>query len=71
MLNEINKKYIPNKVVLLKSDEKEFKDISKIASFTKEQKMINGETTVYVCRNYVCNLPTTDPKKLSMQLNIK
>lgn len=71
MLNEINKKYIPNKVVLLKSDETEYKDISEIATYTKEQKMINGEATVYVCRNYVCNLPTTDPKKLAMQLNIK
>lgn len=36
-----------SKVLLLKSSEKKFKDISEIALFTKEQKMMNGGTTVY------------------------
>ena len=71
MLNEINKKYIPNKVVLLKSNAKGTNGISEIAPFTKEQKMLNGKTTVYICRNYVCNLPTTNPLKLEKQLNMK
>ncbi len=71
MLKEINSIYIPNKVVLLKSKGMETKGITSIAPFTKEQEMINEQTTVYVCRNFVCNLPTSDPKKVVKQLNVK
>jgi len=69
MINEINKKYIPNKVVLLKSDEKDTEGISLFAPFTKGQEKLNGKTTVFVCRNYVCNLPVTESEKLAQLLN--
>jgi uncharacterized protein YyaL (SSP411 family) len=29
---------------------------------------INGQATVYVCQNYTCNLPVTEPAALAQQL---
>ncbi len=60
MQRALNGVYIPNKVVVLKPSEQQHPEITKIASFTKEHKQINGKATAYVCRNYACDLPTTD-----------
>ena len=30
--------------------------------------MVDGKTTAYVCRNYACELPVTDPAALARQL---
>jgi len=55
-IKELNKYYIPSKIIMLNSSDNE---IQKIAPFTKNQKQINNKTTAYICRNYVCNLPVT------------
>jgi hypothetical protein len=47
--------YVPNKVVLYRSPQ-----LVPIAPFTKAQTARGGKATAYVCRNYVCNLPTGD-----------
>ncbi len=62
MLSAINKNYYPNKVVVLlsESDEK----MKNIASFTENYSALNNKATAYVCQNYVCNLPTNDPKEM-------
>jgi uncharacterized protein YyaL (SSP411 family) len=31
---------------------------------------INGRATAYVCRNFVCNLPVTEPAALAGQLEV-
>jgi hypothetical protein len=60
MIEEINKKYMPDSVVIfIPSDEKE-PEITKIADFTKEFKEIDGKATVYICSNYSCNLKTVN-----------
>lgn len=33
-----------------------------------ENKLVKGQTTIYVCRDKACNLPVTDPAKALMQL---
>ena len=38
--------------------------IEKLSPFVKNQNVINGKPTAYVCKNYICNLPTTDLAKL-------
>ena len=47
--------YVPNKVVLRPNA---------LAPYTEAQKPIDGKATAYVCRNYVCRLPTNDPGKV-------
>jgi uncharacterized protein YyaL (SSP411 family) len=69
MQRALNGVYIPNKVVVLKpSDEKDAK-ITEIASFTKEHKQIGGKATAYVCKNYACDLPTTDTEEMLRSLD--
>ncbi|MEE9430704.1 MAG: thioredoxin domain-containing protein, partial [Melioribacteraceae bacterium] len=68
MIKAINSKHIPNKVVLL-IDKSNRKKISELAPFTKDYISIDDEPTVYVCKNYVCNLPTTDIVKMMEMLN--
>jgi uncharacterized protein YyaL (SSP411 family) len=63
MLAEIGKIFLPNKVVLLRP-EGEQPEILKIAEFTKTQKSLNGKATAYVCLNYLCKSPTTDPQQM-------
>jgi hypothetical protein len=40
------------------------------AKLLADKPMINGQATVYVCRGYVCDAPTTDPATLSAQLSV-
>ena len=67
MISAINKIYYPNKVVVLLSESVEL--IKNIASFTENYSKVNGKATAYVCQNYVCNLPTNDPKEMMKQFD--
>ncbi len=58
MIKVLHSIYCPNKIVLYKDPN--VSEISELANFTKNYRMINGKCTAYVCRNRVCNLPTTD-----------
>ncbi len=60
----LNHPFLPNKVVLLRPDGEEAPPISAIAPYTEGQKTIDGKATAYVCKNFACNLPTTDKKKM-------
>ena len=64
MIEAIEKTFAPNKVVLFRPTDEENPKIVSINSFLKELTEIEGKTTAYVCRNYHCNLPTTDPYKM-------
>ncbi|MCP4901753.1 MAG: thioredoxin domain-containing protein [bacterium] len=44
--------------------------IRSLAPFLASNEAIDGSPTAYVCRNFSCNLPTTDPDKLLDQLAI-
>jgi uncharacterized protein YyaL (SSP411 family) len=67
MLKVIRENFIPNKIVLLVSSREKDK-INQIAPFTKDYTGLNGKPTVYVCRNYVCNLPVTEVERLREML---
>jgi len=70
IIKELYKNFIPNKVVIFIS-EKNAGQIHKIAEFTKDYKLSEGKPAVYVCKNFVCNLPTTDSKKMLEMLSSK
>ncbi|MCL5774173.1 MAG: thioredoxin domain-containing protein [Firmicutes bacterium] len=64
MLKALRSEYIPDKIVILRPGEEELPEIVSLAEYTKELVIINGETTAYVCRNFKCNLPTTEVGRL-------
>lgn len=67
MLRALRGRFLPNKVVLFRPDG-EKPPITKLASFTKNQKSHDGKMTAYVCRNHRCRLPTTDVEAMMADL---
>ncbi len=57
----LRRQFLPNKVVLFRPAGEPAPAVTKIAAFTKPQVAISNKATAYVCTNYLCKLPTTDP----------
>jgi len=72
MLQNIFKRFIPNKVVLFRpAAAQEAREIIPLAPFLEKQTAVNGQATAYVCENYVCRFPTTDQKNFEEALRVK
>ena len=54
--------FVPNKVVVHRPSGTS--PITRIAPYTEEQRPIGGKPAAYVCTNYMCRLPVTDPAKI-------
>jgi hypothetical protein len=52
LLRELRRRFVPNKVVLLDS----------------HRERLGGRATAYVCENFVCKLPVTEPSRLAALL---
>ncbi|MBU0482517.1 MAG: thioredoxin domain-containing protein [Proteobacteria bacterium] len=68
ILQMINKVFIPNKTVLLKSPDGDGAGLQKMAPYTEFQEMRNGLPTVYLCRNHSCKEPLVDLKTIAAEL---
>ena len=65
LLAEIHRNYMPNRVLLGAEDGDDATgDLPLLAGRRK----VDGMATAYVCENYVCQLPVTDPQALARQL---
>jgi uncharacterized protein YyaL (SSP411 family) len=64
MLKTLRTQFVPNKVVLLRPAGADTPPIVQLAPFTEYQTAVEGKATAYVCRNYACDAPTTDPDKM-------
>ncbi len=64
MIKALRENFLPNKVLLLSSDE----ELSDIAEFTGELKSIGGRATAYICRDYSCSPPTTSIEEMLERL---
>ena len=59
-LTILRKKYQTNKVILLvNSNNRE--ELLRLAPHLAEYKQIDNKTTIYVCKNFACNNPVTNP----------
>lgn len=66
LLATVRKHYLPGAVVLVHAPGDV--GIEELVPFLGKQTMIDGKPTAYVCENYVCKLPTTDPTVLEKRL---
>jgi uncharacterized protein YyaL (SSP411 family) len=71
MLRALRQPFLPNKVVLFRPDDTPAPPITKLAPYTQSQKPLQGKATAYVCQNYVCNRPTTDPQAMLTALGLR
>jgi hypothetical protein len=67
LLNRIQQAYTMELSVLVAEDPNQF---AQIAEFAKNYRMINNETTIYICENFACQQPTTDVEEVINTLNL-
>lgn len=70
MSDEINKRYLPDKILLLADGGEGQQFLGERLPFVREMKVAPGRTTAYVCENYACQLPTNEPAKLGQILDL-
>jgi uncharacterized protein YyaL (SSP411 family) len=68
LLSAVYSAYIPNKVVAGCSKDDE--EAARFVPLLAERPMREGKATAYVCVNYACQNPTTDPEELKRQLGV-
>ncbi len=66
LLAAVRRHYVPRSVVALHPPSDGA--IEALVPFLKKQTMRDGKPTVYVCENYVCKLPTSEPEQLEKLL---
>ena len=64
MLQALRTTFLPNKVVLLRPSEKKTPDILRLAKYIEPYTSVDGKATAYVCRNYICSLPTIEINRM-------
>ena len=65
LLDTINGRYLPNKVVV---GAEGLLDESTQIPLLQDRGMVDGKPAAYVCQNYLCQLPVTEPEDLAQQL---
>lgn len=68
MLRELRRPFLPRKVVVLRPSGHEGDRIAALASDVENHASLGGRATAYVCRNFACRAPTTDPEEMLTEL---
>ncbi len=69
MLRELRRTFLPRTVVLLCPEGGGKERLLRVAEFAREMTPVNGRSTAYVCRNFSCRQPTTDPAEMMAWLH--
>jgi uncharacterized protein YyaL (SSP411 family) len=62
MLTKLRQHYSPNKVLIFRAQADS--DLFDLIPVLKHQEALNGKATAYVCQDYQCSAPTTDPDEM-------
>jgi uncharacterized protein len=68
LLNAVYSAYLPNKVVAGRAEEDE--EAAGFVPLLAQRPTRDGKSTAYVCVQYTCQSPTTDPEELRQQLGL-
>lgn len=63
VLKMLWKTFLPNKVLVFAED-RDIKELTQFVPWVEGRQSQDGKPTVYVCKNYQCQLPTTDEQKV-------
>lgn len=70
LLSEINRRFLPNKIVMLRADDdNQLGELIQMNSTLAEQKPIDVKPTVYICQNHVCEKPFQKKEDIIEKLN--
>lgn len=62
LVRELASHFIPNKIVLYADGGAGQQELSETLPFLKDMRPIDGVPAAYVCRGFVCKMPTSDPR---------
>jgi uncharacterized protein len=62
---EVFSRYRPDLSILYRSGERDLPEGGGIPARVAELTMLDGLPTAYLCENFVCHLPASDPKALA------
>jgi uncharacterized protein YyaL (SSP411 family) len=62
------RRYLPRAVILLRQPGEAGRPLARIAPFTQAQGPVGGRAAAYVCENFSCRTPVTDPAALETLL---
>ena len=65
LIATVREMYLPNAAILLVPPGQPGAAIRKLAPFAEGYLPVKGAAAAYVCQDFTCQLPTTDPKKLA------
>jgi uncharacterized protein len=68
LLREVRTRHLPHKIVLLADGAAGQAALGKRLEFLRTVGPINGKAAAYVCEDFVCQLPVTEPEKLAALL---
>ena len=68
LLHALRSKFVPNKVVLMADTEASGNPFGAGNPALEGMRPVDGRAAAYVCRNYACELPVTDPAAFSALL---
>ena len=60
--------FLPNTILLLADGAESQKFLDEKLEAVRAMSPIDGKAAAYICENFVCQAPTTDPKKISEYL---
>jgi uncharacterized protein YyaL (SSP411 family) len=60
MVRVVREKFLPNRIVALADDR-----LVTLMPYIKKMKPVDGQATAYVCSDFTCQSPTTDPERLA------
>jgi uncharacterized protein YyaL (SSP411 family) len=65
LLAELQRHFLPNKIVLLADGAEGQKHLAQVNDAIGAMSPVNGKPAAYVCENFTCQAPVTDPKQLA------
>ncbi len=64
LLDVARETFLPGSALLLVPDGEEGRGIRELAPFVEHHSTVDGKAAAYVCRDFACKQPTTDPEAL-------
>ena len=69
MVSEFSRRFLPHDALLVVDGGARQEQLARLAPFTENLVAMDRQATAYVCVNYACKLPTTDPEQFAAQLD--
>jgi len=68
LVSEVHRHFVPDKVLLLADGADGQRYLEEKMEALREMKPVDGQAAAYVCENFTCKTPVTDPKALNALL---